>query len=365
MKKNLFSTLAAAVLCMGGLPLQAADKANSKDLVPFGSVRAMSAEQARAQAEKWLKSQGKVDDKAVQAIWDKADQSVVDRVADTLVLGNADAAKALAEARNADGPAPQTVPALVKDLKLDPFFRANLSLAYGKALSNRRIYEEAYEALKNVQPEQVVDPAALLFHKAVAEHSLLLKDEGLKTCARLIDDMPEAPDRYRQVTVLMYLDMHSWKAKNLGEIARLMKRSEDRLELARAGSKTQAIQKSVVARLDEIIKKMENDKKNQGDGSGNGGGCPGGGECPGGQPGDGKPGGVKNPTSGQKDSYGGNASGPGDVIEKQLKQMAEAWGKLPEKDRANAMTAIMNSFPPEHRPVIEAFFKKASTGSKD
>ena len=47
----------------------------------------------------------------------------------------------------------------------------------------------------------------------------------------------------------------------LGSIARKMDNIERRLELARGGPKTQKIQKDVVARLDEIIKQLENQAK--------------------------------------------------------------------------------------------------------
>src|SRR5436189_79973 len=73
------------------------------------------------------------------------------------------------------------------------FFRANLALAYAKALSNRRVYEEALDALKTVKAEQLVDPAAYFFHKAVAEHALILKDDASRSIARLLDEVPEAP----------------------------------------------------------------------------------------------------------------------------------------------------------------------------
>ena len=48
-----------------------------------------------------------------------------------------------------------------------------------------------------------------------------------------------------------------------------MKRVEDRLRtLSRGGPKTQKIQKEIVARLDEIIKELENKSKNNGDPNG-------------------------------------------------------------------------------------------------
>jgi len=48
-----------------------------------------------------------------------------------------------------------------------------------------------------------------------------------------------------------------------------MKRVEDRLDLARGGPKTQKIQKEIVARLDEMIKELENkNKNNKGDPNG-------------------------------------------------------------------------------------------------
>src|SRR5262249_10638696 len=146
------------------------------------------------------------------------------------------------------------------------FYRANLALAYAKALSGKRVYEEALEALKAAVPEQVVDPAAYYFHKAVTEHALIQKREATGSIARLLDDVADCPERYKMVATLMYLDMQGWKddEKDLNNIAKLMDNSERRLDLARGGPKTQEIQKKIVFRLDELIKQIENQAKSGG-----------------------------------------------------------------------------------------------------
>jgi hypothetical protein len=115
--------------------------------------------------------------------------------------------------------------------------------------------------LKLFQPEQVVDPAAYLFHRAVSEHAMLMKPEATKTIERIIDDAPFSPERYKTVSMLMLLDMHAWKEKDLSSIARKMENVERRLELARGGPQTQKLQKEIVLRLDELIKEMENKNK--------------------------------------------------------------------------------------------------------
>jgi len=63
------------------------------------------------------------------------------------------------------------------------------------------------------------------------------------------------------VAGLMLFDMMGWKDKDLGWIARKMDNIERRLEMARGGPQTQKMQKEVVARLDELIKELENKNK--------------------------------------------------------------------------------------------------------
>ena len=46
------------------------------------------------------------------------------------------------------------------------------------------------------------------------------------------------------------------------------------------------------------------------------------------------------------------------VWHKKLKELAEVWGKLPEKDRAKAMAELTRDMPPRYREVIEKYFKK-------
>jgi hypothetical protein len=247
-----------------GPSLLGADK--KKEVVTFSALEAMTPEAAQAKAQAWLKDVGKTDDQTQQkfnAIWDaKSDRALADRVADTLALGDAEAAKLLAEARDSKASAPTAVPAVLKDAKKPLFYRANLALAYARALSNRRIFDEALSTLRSFTPEQVVDPAAYLFHRAVAEHATLQKKEATETITRLLEDAADSPERYKTVSALMLLDMQMWKEKkDLGAIARKMKVIEDRLAIARGGPQTQKLQKEVIDRLEELIKELENKKK--------------------------------------------------------------------------------------------------------
>ncbi len=254
--------LCGALLCGARATADEAKKV-PKEVASFGTLRATAPDAARSQAEEWLKGVGKTDDatqKAFAALW-ASDRTLLDKVTETLCLGSPDAKKLLDEARDPKSPAPTEVPSLMKDKKLPSFFRANLALAYAKALSNRRIYEEALETLDGVKPEQVVDPATLLFHKAVAEHSLMKAKEANNTIVRLLDDVADAPERYKMVAALMVFDMMAWKDKDLGAIARKMDNIERRLDLSRGGPQTQKLQKEVVARLDELIKEKENQGK--------------------------------------------------------------------------------------------------------
>jgi hypothetical protein len=345
-KTMLTAPVLGAFMATGLTGAAHAAESKAATVYTFGTLKTPTVEAARAQARDWLMTSGQsAGDAAFNAIWD-SDKSLLDRVTDTLTLGDPAAAKLLAEARDPSAPAPKEAPAQLRDAKLPAFYRNNLALAYAKALSGKRIYEEALDALRAAVPEQVVDPAAYYFHRAVAEHALIQKKEATSSIARLLDDVADCPERYKMVATLMFLDMQSWKddEKDLSHIAKLMDNSERRLDLSRPGPKTQEIQKKIVFRLDELIKDIENQMKN-------GGQC----QCPGGgsQPGNG---GNQGPMPMQDSNIATN-SGPGIVDQKKLQNMAANWGKLPEKERAKAMMELTKDLPPRYREVIENYFK--------
>jgi len=263
--KRWIPAAVAALLLYGGVLLADTGKKPVKEESSFGALKSPDPAEVRKQAEAWLKSVK--NDAATQAkfktIWE-ADRSVVDKVSSTLTLGDPAAAKLLAEASDGDAPAPTEVPALFKDKKKSAFYRANLALAYAKALTTRKVYEEALESFAAVKPEEVVDPGVFFFHKAVCEYELMLKDRSEGSIDRLLVDVSDAPERYRMVAALMHFDMLTWQEKDLGWIARKMDNIQRRLDLRRGGKKTQKMQKEVLVRLDEMIKEIENKQKSGG-----------------------------------------------------------------------------------------------------
>jgi len=254
--------IAAALLMTSALPAASPGKEGPS----FSSLKAPDPTEARKQAEAWLKAVGKTDaatQAKVKKIWD-GDGTVLDKVTKTLVLGDAEAAKLLKQANDEGAPAPTGVPAAIKDAKRPAFYRANLALAYGKALALRKVYEEGLEALVSVKEEDVADPSAYLFHRAVCEHALMAKGRADRTIDRLLVDVSDAPERYRMVASLMHFDMLTWREKDLGWVARKMDNIQRRLDLQRGGKSTQKMQKEVLVRLDEMIKELENQQKSPG-----------------------------------------------------------------------------------------------------
>lgn len=334
-------------------------KPESKSVYSFGLLKTMPAADAKAKVEAWLKSTGKFDQVKFDAVWAQSERSVADLTTESIALGVPEAGAALTATKQTDAPA-ATLPEVLKDVKLDDFVKTNLAAAYSKALATKRAYEESLEAAKSVTPEQLADPASFYFYKAVSEHGTIRRDAALGSLVRLLEDVTDAPDRYKAIAYLMFFDIQSWSKdeKDLANIGRLMDNSGRRLELARAGTQTQEIQKKIVFRLDEKIKQLENKKK--GGGGGGGGGKPGEGEgegCPdGGSPGSGGSAGGP-PTGPAGDSYVGGMAGEGKVDEKKLRQYADTWGKLPADKRAEAIREITRDVPPKFRPQIEEFFK--------
>jgi hypothetical protein len=48
---------------------------------------------------------------------------------------------------------------------------------------------------------------------------------------------------------------------------------------------------------------------------------------------------------------------------KRVKEIAEVWGKLPEKERAKALLELTRGLPAKDRALIEDYFKKFESKS--
>jgi len=52
------------------------------------------------------------------------------------------------------------------------------------------------------------------------------------------------------------------------------------------------------------------------------------------------------------------------VDKRKVKEIADVWGKLPEKERAKALVELTRGMPAKDRAVIEAYFKELAKKTK-
>lgn len=312
----------------------------------LGSIAPMSVEKAKQNTFAWLKSinadAGTL--QTAEGLWNNVTPAtLLDRTVFTIGLVLPEAKKWLVELKDPHSVNPTAAPAILKDLGQPMFVRANLGLYFAKTLVDRRLYEEALDSLKMIQPEQVVDPASYYFYRAVCENKLLRKEDGLASLNRLLTSVSDVPERYKVIGGLMQEEMAQWEEKDLNDIARRMHEIESRLDNGRAGPKTQAKQKEVIDLLDKMIEDLENQCKQ----------CNGGGSSS-----------APKSNMPMQDSKIMGGTGEGKVENKKLVKDNKVWGQMPEKEKIKALENLSRQYPPHFREAIEGYTKKIA-GGKD
>lgn len=307
-------------------------------------------DEIKARITSWLAEQRVSDEQKsqVERIWTQIDESAMpDRILDAVVqsisIVDPEVLKLVRECNNYATEVVVPRLQILNEPTRTQFFRANLSLYYGRYLIERRMFDEAWDVLKSVDARQVVDPASLFFYQAVAAQGILELKPALDAIDQLLTNTERVPMRYSAAATLMQSDLKGLQEKSLGEIARLMADSERRLDLGRAGEKVQGVQERIIANFDEIIKKIEQ----QQNGGGGGGG--------------GSEGGNSNSSGGAADdSQVKGAEAPGDVDKKKFDNKGN-WGNLDQKDIAKAKNDLNKNFPSNYEQAIEKYTKKLAT----
>ena len=332
--------MAALIWMMTALRgLSAAGVAGADEL--YSSPRA---DEVRSKVLIWAAEQpgaGAQQQEALKRLWTSDEsaptrEELLDRVIDSFAVFDQRVANLAEACRNPQTAAPIPAVDFVEESG-DMFFRANVRLFAGRRLVERLLFDEAYEALANVDPRQVVDPPALFFHRAVAAQGLLEISAALESLNALQKRTEDVPLRYSTTAALMQAELQNLQEKSLGEVARMMSDSERRLDLGRAGEKVQGVQERIITNLDELIKKMEEQANGGGGGAGQGN--------------------SNQSDSPAQDSTVKGSTAPGTTDPKQLSKEGKC-GDLPEKEQAKAKNLINRNFPSHYQQAIEMYFKK-------
>lgn len=314
-----------------------------EDLAKRASWKQPTAAEVKAQIDEWLATK-QVDEATkakVDAMWsqeagDAFGTELLDRLVVTISLVD-NSAKDLVELCRSDRrPMPLPEFDFLDDADVPPLVRNNLRLHYARWLARQDFYDESLAEISDLKPEDVVDPASLLFYQSVAHHRLLDKKKCLPAITKLLENKGAIPRRYETVAMLMESDLKPLKTDSLDEVSRLMDDIERRLGFARAGTRVRKQEDDVVAKLDKMIEELEKQQQQQ-QSSGAAGGM--------------------NPSNPMPDSMPGGGSGPGNVEQKRIGSRSD-WGNLPPKQRQEALQQIAKGLPAHYREVIEEYFRK-------
>ena len=330
-------------------PASAADLRSELEVGQQATWKIPSYAEARGEVLKWIESTG-ADASARQqaaASWPQdgsAAEDILDRIAVTLAALDP-AAREVVELTQA----PRKKTALPRFTWLTsagkpPLERNHLRLLYGRWLVRQRLYDEARDQLAGLKPDEILDPATLLFYQTVVYHQLLDQQPGLESAGKLLERSAEIPQRYAALVRLMQADLQLLKEDDLDHIARRMGDIERRLDLGHAGPRVRGVEDGVIESLDKLIKDMEDQQKQQQASASSGS-----------QIQSAAPAQASRPLEGK---------GAGQVAQKDIGEKS-GWGNLPPKERQEALQQIGKEFPSHYREVIEQYFRKLAGGERE
>lgn len=260
--------------------------------------------------------------------------ALLDSVVETAALLNSQVAE-LVKQSNAEVQIPKAPDvSWVEGSNLPEFVQQNLRLYVARWLGQQAMYDEVLETVGDIKPDDVVDPASLLFYRMVAYHQIVEPDQSRVALVELLEHEDQLPVRYRQIAEMIRQDLAGLKDESLDHISRRMNDVRRRLQLGEAGKTVQVVEKGVSDSLDKMIKKIEEQQKQQQSGGG----------------------GAAQGSAPMQDSQLPAMQAPGKVDPSDIGHKS-GWGDLPPKEREEALQQIGREFPAHYRQLIEQYFR--------
>lgn len=231
-------------------------------------------------------------------------------------------------------------------IRNEPFYRHQVTYFRARWLVQHRYYDEALPLLEELDPDEVVDPAGLLFYRAVSQAELFKRSDALDSLTLLLNNTLNVPTRFEILAEMLQQQLAAQQEDGMEQVSRLMKDVERRLDLGRSGGDTQSQEKAVIAALDKLLEDMEQQNQQQ-----KGGGA----------------------GSGQQQNQGGaqaanesrikGAPADGEADRKELTEKGN-WGMLDQQAEAKTRELIRQKFPSNFLDQIGLYTRKLAEKKK-
>lgn len=347
---GLLTTVAPAVNAQPASPETGDSQAASSNV----TFAAMPSDQVQTQLMQWLVSRNlpKASAEKVMQQWAKGTQVSSlssEQMLDVVILSFAevddDVAVLLQQSEGQNAPEP------IETAGQQDFYAAQVQLFRARWLVQHRFYDDALESLVGLRPDDVVDPASLLFYRAICQSELLKTQDALDSLTLLQNNTLDVPNRFLVVADMLKKELLEREDEGMKNVAELMTDVERRLDLGKSGQRTQSQEEAVIAALDKLLEDLENEKKKQQQQQ----------QQQNGQGGQGQQQQNASPSNQSQIKSGMDAKGEADP--KNLEETGQ-WGLLNSKQEAKAREMIQQKFPPNFLDQIGRYTRKIAEQKK-
>ncbi len=307
----------------------------------------MPVDQVRTELLQWLASTG-ADRAALQQVtktW-ADDESITslsgEELLDLLVLSFAEvdvATQRLIQDSYGSSP-PEGV--VFDGIREATIFRNQIQQFRARWMVQHRYYDDALPLLAELVPEAVVDPAGLLFYRAVCQSQLMRRTEAVDSLSLLLNNTLDVPERFLVIAEMLQQELADQKEGGLGKVSQLMQDVERRLELEQSGKETQDQEIAIIVALDKLLEDMEKEQKKKNSSSGGG---------------DGTPNGSQQTQGADRSMIKGGNSATGEADRKKLTENGK-WGMMNQQTEAKARELIRQKLPANFLDQIRQYTKK-------
>ncbi|MEQ9408530.1 MAG: hypothetical protein RIK87_12420 [Fuerstiella sp.] len=311
----------------------------------------MPADQIRPELLTWLTTAGASSEitAKISEVWsddDRLARLTGEELLDLLVTSFAEvdvATERLVEETYGAGP----VQGVIYDgIRSATIYRHQVQQYHARWLVQHRYYDEALPLLTELPAEDVIDPAGLLFYRALCQSQLLLRRDAINSLTLLLHYTLDVPDRFRVVAEMLQKDLAGQKDDGMDQVALLMKDVERRLDLGRSGEKTQEQEEAVIAALDKLLEELDEQNQQQNSAGGSGSSQQ-----------------NQSGTQGASRSQIKGSPAAGEADQKDLTETGK-WGMLDQQAEAQARELIRQKFPPNFLDQIGRYTRKLAEQKK-